>query len=370
MIQIKDISIEELKPFIESAEYRQMPVIPISRHRAFSHLKNPSAAGGDKILFLAYDDDRFVGYLGAMPDLLYVDNKALKVAWLSCMWVDTSQRGKGIAPALLTHAHEVWKGNLLITNFIPIAKRAYDKTGLFTGFKNLPGVRGYLRFNLSGILPEKKPVLKKVLWLLKFTDALLNIPNEIRLYRWKSKYAAGKSDFEYVNYIDDEALDLIRSLSANHIAQKNKDNLQWLMQYPWILNTPFGDRNSGRYIFSTAKNDFRQLYIKLYNSNKKLIAFLILTQRDGHLKIPYLFFDEKDLLPVINTIFAHVLSPGIKTFTTFHPLLAQQFSALSTPFIYKKIMNFRILAAKHLVANSGISEHHYFMEGDGDAAFV
>ncbi|MFO7656535.1 MAG: GNAT family N-acetyltransferase [Bacteroidales bacterium] len=370
MTDIRNITISGLKLFIESDEYRHMPVIPISKHRAIAHLNNPSADANDKVLFLAYDDNRFVGYLGAMPDILTIDGNKIKVAWLSCMWVDSSQRGKGIAPALLTHAHKIWEGNLLITNFIPIAKRAYDKTALFTELKNLPGIRGYLRLNLSGILPEKKPFLKKFRWLLKFSDALLNIPNEIRLIRWKSAFAAKKSDFEYVNYIDDETYALIKSLIKNHIAPKSIENLQWLMQYPWIINAPFGDRNSNRYIFSAVKKDFRQFYIKLYNVDKELIAFLILTLKDGILKTPYLFFDKKNLLPVMRTIFAHALVRGVKTLTTYHPLLAGHLSGSSTPFIYKKKMNFRILAAKQLVTNSGISEHHYFMEGDGDAASV
>ena len=160
MISIRDITIAQLKSYIDSGEFKKMVEIPISRHRAISHYNNPLAKPDDKILFLAYEDTIFVGYLGAMPDELKMAYKSIRVAWLSCMWVDSSQRGKGIAPMLLTHAHKTWKGNLLITNFIPLAKRAYDKTGLFTEFKTLPGIRGYLRFNLAEILAAKKEVLR------------------------------------------------------------------------------------------------------------------------------------------------------------------------------------------------------------------
>ena len=56
MIKIRDITIGGLRDFIESPEYKQMPVIPITRHRGVSHIHNPMAGSDDKILFLAYDE--------------------------------------------------------------------------------------------------------------------------------------------------------------------------------------------------------------------------------------------------------------------------------------------------------------------------
>lgn len=370
MIRIRDITIAELKSFIESPEYKSMAEIPISRHRAISHFKNPLAKADDKILFLAYEDDKFVGYLGAMPDELLFNSNIIRVAWLSCMWVDSSQRGKGIAPILLSHAHKSWDGNLLITNFIPLAKRAYDKTGLYTEFKNLPGVRGYLRFNLAEIFAAKKPVFQKFRWLLKTVDGGLNIINEVRLLRWKFKYILKDISFEYVNNIDDEILELIKRQSLKHLTPKNYENFHWLMQFPWILNAPFSDRNSKRYSFSSVKPDFRQYFIKIYSSDSKLIAFIVLTIRDSLLKTPYLYFEEKNIQPVMKLIYAHALHSKVKTITTYHPLISSYILASTNPFILRRKMNFRILISKNLKEKLANTHDYYFMEGDGDAAFV
>lgn len=370
MIKLRDITIGGLRNFIDSEEYKSMTVIPVSRHRGISHIQNPMASADDKILFLAYDDNKFVGYLGAMPDELVKGDHRMKVAWLSCMWVDSSQRGKGIAPMLLTHAHEAWNGNLLITNFIPVAKKAYDKTGLFAEFKSLPGIRGYLRFNLSGILIAKKPGLKRIKWLLKTFDCCLNILNEIRLLRWHLKYHLQDSVFEYVNGMDDETMKFIADKSKLHLSPKKRESLEWLIRYPWILNAPFKDLNSSRYAFSSCIKDFNQHYIKLYDSSFKLIAFMILTYREAHLKTPYIFCDEADAKPVLRMIYAHALKLGITTISTYHPSLSKAVLSSANPFILTRKMNYRILISKELLKKMGNTDDLILQEGDGDAAFV
>ncbi|MBN2214110.1 MAG: GNAT family N-acetyltransferase [Bacteroidales bacterium] len=370
MIKIRDITIAGLQDFIDSAEYQQMPVIPVSRHRAISHIRNPMAALDDKILFLAYDEDRFVGYLGAVPDELQTADLRLKVAWLSCMWVDSSQRGKGIAPMLLKHAHEAWNGHLLITNYIPVAKRAYDKTGLFTGFKSLPGIRGYLRFNLAGILTAKKPGLKKIGRLLKATDRILNIPNEIRLLRWYPKTDLKQVVFEYVHDIDDESMEFIRKKSLQHFCPKSRESLQWLIRFPWILNAPFKDHNSRRYAFSACIKDFNQQYIKVYDASYHLIAFMVLTYREAHLKTPYVFCNEADAKPVMKIIYAHALRSGTRTISTYHPFLRAAVLSSKNPFILTRKMDYKVLISKDLLNKLGETGEFIFQEGDGDAAFV
>jgi GNAT superfamily N-acetyltransferase len=370
MIEIREITIAGLQDFIESPEYNKMPVIPVSRHRAVSHIRNPMAAGDDKILFLAYDENRFVGYLGAVPDELRAGDQRLKVAWLSCMWVDSSQRGKGIAPMLLNHAHQAWNGNLLITNFIPVAKRAYDKTGLFTEFKSLPGVRGYLRFNLAGILIAKKPALRKIICLLKATDLIFNVLNEIRLLRWYPKTNLKQVVFEYVHDIDEETLEFIRVKSIQHLCPKSRESFQWLCRFPWILNAPFKDLNSSRYAFSACINGFNQHFIKVYDSSLKLIAFMVLTYREAHLKTPYIFCNPADAKLVMRIIYAHALKLGIRTISTYHPFLSATVLSSANPFVLTRKMNYRFLISKELLEKLGNTEDLIFQEGDGDATFV
>ena len=116
--------------------------------------------------------------------------------------------------------------------------------------------------------------------------------------------------------------------------------------------------------------DFNQHYIKLYDSSLKLIAFIILTYREAHLKTPYIFCDKTDAKQVLRVIYAHALRPGIKTISTYHPLLSEAVLSSSNPFILKRKMNYRILISKELKNKLGSAGDLIFQEGDGDAAFV
>lgn len=370
MITIKDISVSGLQDFIRSSDYKTMNDIPITRHRGLSHINNPSAAPDDRILFLAYDNDKFAGYLGAMPDEMKSDHRSIKVAWLSCMWVDRSQRGKGIAPMLLTHAYKTWNGNLLITNFIPIAKRAYDKTGLFTELISLPGIRGYLRFNLEGILIAKKSSLAKIRILLRVTDWCLNAMNEIRLLRWHAMKLIRNIEFEYVNDVDDETLNLIKEDVNHYLFPKNRQKLQWFIRNPWILNVPFKDLNGRRYVFSSGIPYFNQHFIKIYDESHKLIAFVVLTYREANLKTPFIFCSNDNAKSVKRLIYAHALKAGIRTITTYNPVIYNAILSSPNPFIFTRKMNYKFLIGKKLKDNLGNVSGFVMQEGDGDAAFV
>jgi GNAT superfamily N-acetyltransferase len=370
MITIKDIKTSELAGFISSDEYRKMEHIPISRQRALSDINNPRADKDDKVLFLAYDDNRFIGYLGAVTDSFDISNKPCKVAWLSCMWVDAEYRRKGIAVELLNHAYEVWNGNLLITNYIPTSLKVFEKTGKFTDFKSLPGIRGYLRFNLAEIIILKKPGLKSIKWLLQAFDFIANILNEFRLIIWRASMNTGNIKIEYLQSVDDQTERFIVSSSKDNLSQKDKSKFDWIKKYPWVLNTPFGDDMSRRYEFSAVDKNFNQLFIKVINDNNKIIAFLMLTVHGTHLKTPYLFFDHSYVSIVRKVIYAHLLNLKVRTFTTFHPELIKIVKSKRNPFMLVRKMMHKSLITEELMKKIKNAQNYVLMEGDGDCAFV
>ena len=251
MIIIKDIKTSQLEEFINSDECKRLEHIPISKLRADSNINNPVGDKDDKVLFLAYDDDKFIGYLGAISDSFNIDNKPYKVAWLSCMWIDKDYRRQGIALDLLNHAHEIWNSRLLITNYIPTSRKAFEKTGKFTEFKSLAGIRGYLRFNLAEILILKKPGLKYIKWLISLFDFVANVINEFRLLFWKAAVSLNNIKIEYLQEIDEETGRFINQRNSANLSPRDKAFFDWVKKYPWVLNTPFGDLSSRRYEFST-----------------------------------------------------------------------------------------------------------------------
>ena len=177
-------------------------------------------------------------------------------------------------------------------------------------------------------------------------------------------------NYEYVNDIDDEILELIEKQSHNHLTPKNRIMFEWLMRYPWILQAPFRDSNSDKYAFSSVRKDFNQYFLKIYNSHHRLVSFVVLTQRDSQLKTPYVYVNEENAHTILKVILAHAMRLGIKTVTTFQPVVTARIRQTWNPFILSRKMNFRILISKHLKDNLGNTDEYFFMEGDGDATFV
>jgi GNAT superfamily N-acetyltransferase len=239
MITIKDIKILQLADFINSAEYWKLEHIPISRQRAISNINNPKGDKDDKVLFLAYDDNRFIGYLGAIADKLNINGRPYKVGWVSCMWIDKEYRRKGIALKLMNHAYEIWDSNLLITNYIPTSLKVFEKTGKYVEFKLLQGLRGYLKFNLAEIIILKKPGLKSIKWLLRVFDFTANIFNELRLIFWRAAMNISNIKIEYLESLDAETERFIVRNSKDNLSPKDKSVFDWIKKYSWVLNAPF-----------------------------------------------------------------------------------------------------------------------------------
>jgi GNAT superfamily N-acetyltransferase len=368
MLQIRDITIGGLSEFIESEEFRQMEHIPISPQRALSHSKNPNASADDKILFLIYDDGRFIGYLGALPDVFHLALESHKVAWLSCMWVDPEWRRHGIAHKLLMHANDAWESNLLISNFIPKSKAVFDKTGLFEHFKNLEGIRGYIRFNIAEILVAKKPVLQKVSGILKLTDSGLNIFNEFRLYFWKR--TGNILHPEFLTGFDAETEKFLLGHNQQHITLKSTIDFRWIKEYPWVIESSKPDRDSLRYDFSSSDKRFRQHFLILSNANGSPVAFLMLSLRGNHLKTPFAYIEngyEKDIL---RFLYAYMTRQGIRTFTTYHPALVSHVKGGRHPFILTRRLDMESIITPRLKEKLGNTDHYYLQDGDGDGAFT
>jgi GNAT superfamily N-acetyltransferase len=368
MLQIRDIAVHSLTEFIESEEFRRMEHIPISPRRALSHSKNPCATPDDKVLFLAYEDGRFAGYLGALPDVFYTPGCSHKVAWLSCMWVDPAMRRHGIAFKLLQHAFEVWESNLLISNFIPKSKAAFDKTGLFQPFKDRKGLRGYLRFDGARIMITKKPVLQKISWLLKTIDGILNVLNEARfLFR---RNIQTDLHAESLSFLDEATIHFIAKHNQHHLTRKNQDHFSWIRSYPWVIEEPYPDKDAIRYDFSSSDKRFRQYFVTLSNTAGSPVAFLMLSLRGNHLKTPFAYIESGNEGKVLRYLYAYMIQQKVRTFTTYHPELVHTLKTSHNPFILTRTVSMESIITPGLLAKLGNTDDYYLQDGDGDAAFT
>jgi GNAT superfamily N-acetyltransferase len=366
---IKNITAGALKDFIHSPEYKKLSVVPITRHRALSHVTNPRVSKDDVVLLLAYTDQRLIGYLGILADKITLNGIEHKAGWMSCIWVEENSRGKGVSKALMKEAFRVWDQKVIATEFTPEARQAYLRSGLFSEIISYSGIRGYLRFNLSEILAAKGSFFRKMKPLLRIADAILNIFNNLRISLLKNQNVSHRS-IEYVNEIDQETDLFIKQFQKDNLPKRQADELNWIIKNPWILVAPGKDVSSERYFFSSLEKHHSIMNVKIYDDQQQVKGFFMLVIRGKNLKIPYCFFNTQDTKEMATLILAHMREMRLNMITTFHPALKEYLLNHSTPFIYKKEFTREYLVSKIFQEDLVNNSSHLFQDGDGDVAFT
>ena len=354
--------------FLTSGQF-SLKVIPITKHRALSHINNPRVDKNDTIMYLAYENEEIVGYRVVMADKIYFDKQEFKIGWYSCVWVDPKKRGKGIAKELVNISLKDWGNKIVLVDPVPESKALYMQTGQFTDKIKLTGVRGYLRFNFSEILTKKIPSLKTFKPLLKILDYVFNIPNGLRIGLWKHFRKSNIQNIEYVESIDDDIKNLISDNNKNDLSRRNKAELDWIIKFPWILTSPDLDKYLEKYYFSSHSKQFITLNVKIFHKDK-LSSFLMISIRDGHLKIPFLSIGNKsEIKKITEIIYFHLLKYNISTFTTFNPEIVEYIGKHRNPFIFTKNIKRQFLFSK-VFENYFLTNKVYLQDGEGDTAFT
>jgi GNAT superfamily N-acetyltransferase len=366
MLSIRTLNRVQLLAFVQDSAFENLPFIPISRHRALSHIANPRVEENDVLLLTAHDNEELVGYLGVLPDRMFHGDQSEKCGWLSCLWVSEEHRGKRIAQQLLDKCFDVWEKRILVTEFTLPAKALYDRSGIFRALANPQGIRLYLRADLATLLPPKKEIFQKNKALLRSLDQGINAVADLRLP--KADLSKESFTLEYPAEVDDEASEFIASKQQKELFKRGKEELNWILQNPWILSAPEKDALNCRYHFSSVDKLFQFHVVKVRGTGSELIAFLVFAQRNNSLKLPYCYHNG-DLKTVWKAIRHELLRLRISTFTTFQPELVQYIHANGRlAFVHKKVTRNYIVSTRFdsFIGNTCVS----IQDGDADCSFT
>jgi hypothetical protein len=368
VIEYVTLNRKELSAYISSRAYEKMPVIPVTRHRALSHIHNPRLDETDILLILAMEDSHLAGYLGILPDFVYTaDHPPVKCGWLSCFWVNPVKRGLGIGEQLIRKSLECWNDHIISADYVPLSKGVYDKTGAFEKPLSREGVRLYYRMDLHTLLPPKNKLFYKFKNLLKFIDYVINIPLDIRLEILHR--ILKKVNFQYITEIDHDTEKFIEGFQPYQLFRRGKAELKWINDYPWILKDNASDLSKQQYHFSAYDKAFDLFNIRLLDKKGQMIAFLILSKRNYVLKLPYCFV-QKDYVPdVVEVIKYHILKWRISTFVTFQPDIVQFMGDHNALQIHRKasVKNYLVTTKMFPLC---IESELRIQDGDGDQVFT
>ena len=367
-MEIVSLNKTALLDYVNSSAFEEQENLPISFHRAISHANNPRANVNDILLLLAMEGEELVGYMGILPDLLFIPFQPIvKVGWVSCLWIKESMRGKGITKELFRQAHHKYNGNLMAYDYVPATKRMYDSTGLFAKqplAKN--GIRLYIKSDFERILAPKSKIFEKGATVLKGIDAAGN--SLLELYQSGKAYPIDHLNLERVETINDALNDFIEDQAQKNYFQRKQRELNWVLENPWIVENDEKAAVHKKYYFSSSAKEFNNFAFQLKNREGSIIAFYFFTMRNGVVKLPYFFAKDaiKDSVFVIN----HLLQKWkAKEFTCFHPKLVSALNNSKTIAFHKKEVNRYLVIDKQLSKN--ITHVNLFMQdGDGDAVFT
>jgi GNAT superfamily N-acetyltransferase len=366
MLSIRTLNRVQLLAFVQDAAFGKLPFIPISRHRALSHIANPRVEENDVLLLTAYENEALVGYLGVLPDRMFRGDQSEKCGWLSCLWVSEEHRGKRIAQQLLEKCFDVWNRRILVTEFTGPAKALYDRSGIFHSLADPIGIRLYLRADLATLLPPKKDVFRKNQALLQSLDHGINTITDLRLP--KPDLNSEAFTLEYPIEIDDETAIFIESRQHNQLFKRGKEELNWILNNPWILSAPEKDPLNSRYHFSSVEKQFNFSLVKVRGTQNELIAFLLFAQRNESLKLPYCYHNG-NMNAVWKAIRHELLRLHISTFTTFQPDLVDYIHTHDKlAFFHKKVTRNYIISTRFdaFIGAAPIA----IQDGDADCSFT
>ena len=368
MMEIRTLTVADLKTALESEEFWQAQILPITKHRALSFSRNPRAAINDPVLLVAYQDNRVVGYLGILPDKLFINDVVYKLGWLTSWWVDPSFKTAGVGAILLFKALNAYDQYIGLSGSSKDARKALDASQRFMEIDPLPVLDIRLRSNLTHNMPLRFRRLKPFRLWYKILDAILNeVMNRRQLFWHRRENQRQQLTYEYISAIDKETDRFIHRHYHNDLTRKDMTDLSWIMNNPWIIPTPRKDLVSQKYYFSSRADRFLYLGVKVYQRQSELIGFILLKVRDKQMSVVYSYFNGRHAVSLAAAAVEQAQSMDVNILSLHGERLIAGFAKLGCPCWSVKKKN-RGFSLSKTFADIPLGDYR-LQGGDGDLAF-
>jgi hypothetical protein len=365
-MQIKSYNRAELIELIDSDFFKNLNRLPISKHRALSHTKNPDAHENDELLWAAWQNEQLTGYVGVLPGFINVNRERKKIFWLSCFWVDEHFRKENVASLLFFPLIKKYKEQLFISNFLPNLEKTYQKLGFFKPTMYKTGNIFYFKSCLSDFLPARFPKIRFLKPLFFVADFIINkVTLCVRCSKKNYKTVLPViSKVVLDTNFDTEFQDFLLSFYEDkNFVERFSAHFEWILDYPWVLQGK-PDIESKKYYFSSKSEQFCYNFVKFYR-NDELSAFLLLKTRDQKLTLSYVFAEDEMLDDIVSYILKKTSDENLLMITCFDERIS------------KKIRNYRIrylfersCKRAYILPKTQDITPDKFQEGDGDNVFT
>lgn len=355
-----------LEAYLNSEDYLNSDIWPISFHRAKSHLNNPRLDKHDVILVIAEANGTIVGYRTVMADYVFNGEKKLKVGWISGTWVDPEYRRQGLATALFDEIYKDWNGQLMYTNYAPASKKVYDKTGAFDVYFTTMGSRFHMKSNLTEILPSRFPIARHIGKVLPTADNFFNhfILPFLTEPGMKSRLAY---NMMIKSKLDEEEADL---LFEQNLTRRKYNELHWILSFPWVKEIEdVKDEVLNKYFFSAAADVFKLYFCVIYKDGN-LVSIVMISIKDAQMKVPYFYSSDLDLALIADLVFTEAWKNSVSYIDVYDEALVKEMKLKTAYFAFSKARERNYMVSKKIIADFPSNSEVNIPDGEGDVVFV
>ncbi len=296
-IRIETIKIKDLYEFAcqNQNKSNSNDIIPIVKHIARAHCRNPYADQHDISLIVAYIRNTCIGYIGLLPGLLRVGNTFSKVYWFTTFHVPQKFKKTAAGVFLIMKA-------ISLPYDLVVYRMSKEAEHVYRGLKlqEFEPLR-YWNINigngniLSSILRFGQRALKKLRIHFEFINLFIKVSEHMfypikNIFYWvllrrQSKYLE-EIDYKEVNEIQDSDMPQHATYDTESAEfYRSSKIINWMLQEKWILECRNSVSYNINYFFSPIRDMFRYLVLKLYSSqNQSYKGFFILSISSEHFK--------------------------------------------------------------------------------------
>jgi hypothetical protein len=276
-VEILEYTKRDLKKLLADERFWMQPKLPITKRRALSHVFNPRADDNDTILITALNKGQLIAYLGILPDWLIRESQTpMRFGWLTAWWADKKSEQRLAAMKILSAAMKHYSYKLAASSPSSEAERVYNATRQFRECAKFD--RSYY---IIGMPPSFRVLNCLTSWFARAKNRMI-FPREL---------SNRGLEIQMVGELDGSMDSFINTWAVGDPLARDSSYWNWVLRFPWMSPSEEDEAIQKRYAFSVFAKDFRQVLLRVSREDA-IIAFLVMTLRDGRLCLKYAYYDD------------------------------------------------------------------------------
>lgn len=273
----------------------------IDKQRAYAILTNPYVTDDMSLISALFVNDELGAYTYVFPDLMERPADRL-IYWNTTLYVAPKYEGRGYAFIVIAQICELYGADYFDLD----AAKASVENLKYQGLK-VVYIQNFLFKNKKIYRDSLKGKMAYMLYLLRRGNTHRSgLLKEIKSHGYK---------LQYTKYVDDELYFFIKEHSGSDVFLRKKDTFNWILQSPFMLESPIKERCVKKCAFSSIIKEFR-LYGVEVKEKGETVGFIILRSTPDEWAVKYLYYDPSSYKSVFYAVMEHLLAYPKRYFFT------------------------------------------------------